>query len=169
MSIGAQIRQMNKEAEEAARAEAAKDDLPMVQKPPVGPLMNPDGTPTPEGWRKIGERFRQPIPHKERQGRGGMKFSYINARQVQERLDGVVGPGNWQTTVQVIRADHPVSVQVSLGVFNVWKTDVGYSNNPEADDENDRSYELEPLKAAVSDGFKRAAVQFGIGRFLYDR
>jgi hypothetical protein len=49
----------------------------------------------------------------------------------------------------------------------VWKWDVGYSNNPESDEETDRSYEHEPLKAAVSDGFKRAGVQWGVGRFLY--
>jgi hypothetical protein len=139
---------------------------PAEQKPePV--LQNPDGTPTRDGWRAIGERFRKEMPSKERAGRGGKSFSYVTARQVAKRLDDVVGPGNWSTDWQCLRAEHPVAARVGLSVFGVWKWDVGYSNNPEADEEADKSYELEPLKAAVSDGFKRAAVQWGVGRWLY--
>jgi hypothetical protein len=58
-------------------------------------------------------------------------------------------------------------VLVGLGIFGVWKWDAGYSNNPDAEPE-DPQFEDEPLKAAVSDGLKRAAVQWGIGRFLYE-
>lgn len=130
-------------------------------------LVNDDGTPTRIGWRKIGESFRIPMTHKERAGRGGKSFAYITARQVAKRLDDVVGPGNWSTDWQCLSHEHPVSVRVGVSVFGVWKWDAGYSNNPEADDETDKSYEQEPLKAAVSDGFKRAAVMWGIGRFLY--
>jgi hypothetical protein len=152
-------------------------------------LVNADGTPTKEGWRKIGELFRQPMPHKQFKGKGGRTFDYVTARQVQDRLDTIVGPGNWGTSVRVVRAEHPVSVLVGVRVFGVWKWDAGYSNNPDADDEfipmlengepvvdqktgevktkRNPVYEDEPLKAAVSDGFKRAAVQWGIGRFLY--
>ena len=128
----------------------------------------PDGTPTDKSWLLIGQKFRVPMPSKQFKGKGGRVFDYITARQVAARLDSVVGPGNWQTQVQVVRADHPVSVLVGLAVYGVWKWDAGYSNNPDADDPEDKAYEDEPLKAAVSDGFKRAAVQWGIGRFLYD-
>jgi hypothetical protein len=131
------------------------------------PLIDERGHPTPQGWRKIGELFGKEMSSKQRKGAGGRTFDYITARQVAKRLDDVVGPGNWATEVKVIRADHPVSVLVGVAVFGVWKWDAGYSNNPEADDEQDRAYEQEPLKAAVSDGFKRAAVLWGIGRWLY--
>jgi hypothetical protein len=130
-------------------------------------LLGADGRPTAAGWRKIAERLGMEMTTREFRGKGGMSFSYITARQVQQRLDQVVGPGNWSTSVQIIRADHPVSALVTLRVFGVEKADVGYSNNPDADDPEDKTYELEPLKAAVSDGFKRAAVQWSIGRFLY--
>ena len=130
-------------------------------------LQNEDGTPTRDGWRKIGEQFRKEMPSKQRQGRAGLVFSYINARQVAKRLDEVVGPGNWATEVRVVRAEHPVAVLVGVAVYGVWKWDAGYSNNPEADNETDKSFEDEPLKAAVSDGVKRAAVLWGIGRWLY--
>lgn len=194
MSTMAQERMMAEEADRAADAVAAREAAadkalrtiekaePAVPGPVVpkvirnvdgvcdkcaAPLMKEDGTPTARAWRTIAARLQQEMPSKSRAGRGGKTFDYVNARQVARRLDEVVGPSNWSTQVQVVRADHPVSVLVTLSIFGVSKTDAGYSNNPEADDESDKSYELEPLKAAVSDGFKRAAVQWGVGRFLY--
>lgn len=154
MSIGAQIRQMDAEAEAAARAE-------YEQSKPKEPLMDAGGRPTPAGWRKIGDLFQKPMPSKERKGAGGRVFDYITARQVQDRLDKVVGPGNWTTTFRVLDLEARV-VECMLTVCGVYKTDVGYSNAP------DSEHESEPLKAAYSDAFKRAAVQFGIGRFLYE-
>jgi hypothetical protein len=123
-------------------------------------LVTADGQPTKEGWRKIGELFQKPMPTRERPGRGG-KFKYVTARQVQDRLDRVVGPGNWMTHFRVLDLEERV-VECTLMVFGVAKSDVGYSNAP------DSEHESEPLKAAYSDAFKRAAVQWGIGRFLYE-
>lgn len=146
---------------------APQEAIETAEQPKSANLIDETGKPTKEGWRAIGKAFRKPMPSKQRAGRGGRQFSYIDARQVQDTLDGVVGPGNWCSDWSVVRAEHPVCARVGIAVFGVWKWDVGYSNNPEADDENDKAYEDEPLKAAVSDGFKRAAVQWGIGRFLY--
>lgn len=148
----------------------------------VGPELGRDGRPTAAGWRWIGRKFRQPMPTFSARKPGGPR-DYITARQVAERLDAIVGPGNWSTDWTPVRADHPVVVRFGISVFDVWRWDCGYSNNPDAVDElidlgtdpntgevrtkRNPAYEDEPLKAAVSDGFKRAAVQFGIGRFLY--
>lgn len=171
-------------AEEAAAREAAADKalgtleraqpgaigqaVPKVIRPDEEPLQKSDGTPTGRGWRAISKAFCTEMPSKTFKGKGGRTFNYITARQVAARLDLVAGPGNWSTEVRVVRADHPVAVLVGLSIFGVWKWDAGYSNNPEADDPaTDKAYEDEPLKAAVSDGFKRAAVQWGIGRWLY--
>ncbi len=121
---------------------------------------NPDGSPNARGWLKIGSFFRKPMPVKQRPGRGTAKFDYITARQVAERLDNVVGPGNWQTAFKVLDVEKAI-VECTLSVYGVCKSDVGYSNN------HDAEHETEPLKASYSDAFKRAAVQFGIGRWLY--
>ena len=122
-------------------------------------LRNEDGTPTRQGWHEIGKRLRQPMDKKSYRGPGGRELSYITARQVQDRLDSVVGLGNWSTHYFV----HPGgAVECTLTLFGISKADVGYSNNP-----GDPSREDEPLKAAYSDAFKRAAVAWGIGRFLY--
>lgn len=97
---------------------------------------------------------------KQRPGRGTATFSYIDAREVMDRLDAVVGPGNWSTTFR--GPFDGLAVECTLTVHGVAKTDVGYPNS--AKDGHDQ----EGLKAAYSDALKRAAVHWGIGRFLYD-
>jgi len=124
-------------------------------------LINADGTPTPRGWRKIGELLRKPMQTRQRKGPGGRMLSYITARDVQNRLDGVVGPGNWSTSFRVL-SQEPWVVECTLTVCGACRADVGYSNAPDSEDE------MEPAKSAYSDGLKRAAVGFGVGRWLYD-
>ena len=139
-----------------------EDSLPTNQSSvATEPLINADGTPTPRGWRKIGELLRKPMQTRQRKGPGGRMLSYITARDVQNRLDGVVGPGNWSTSFRVL-SQEPWVVECTLTVCGACRADVGYSNAPDAEDET------EPAKAAYSDGLKRAAVGFGVGRWLYD-
>ena len=66
------------------------------------PLIDEAGRPTRFGWRKIGELLRKPMQTRQRKGPGGRMLSYITARDVQNRLDGVVGPGNWSTSFHVL-------------------------------------------------------------------
>lgn len=97
----------------------------------------------------------------------GKVGSYIDARAVMDRLDAVVGPTNWQTSY-VLLDPAMKAVECSLSIRftgDVWTTkcDVGYPNEGKDADNADK----EPLKAAYSDALKRAAVQFGIGRYIY--
>ena len=100
------------------------------------------------------------MPVRQRKGPGGRSFDYITARQVADRLDRVIGPGNWATSFHVLSVEDHI-VECTLSVFGISKADVGYSNNPDSENES------EPLKEAYSDALKRAAVQWGIGRWLY--
>lgn len=125
-------------------------------------LVKPDGSPTKEGWRAISRRFQMPMSHKTMTEQG-REYSYVTARQVAERLDQVVGSGNWRTLFKVIDAERHI-VECSLLVFDVVKQDVGY---PNAETDRQRDMEAEPFKSAYSDAFKRAAVMWGIGRYLY--
>jgi len=83
--------------------------------------------------------------------------AYVDARQVQDKLDEVCGPMNWQTKYETI--DNQLFCH--LGIYNettkewVWKSDTGTESMAEKE------------KGQVSDAFKRAAVQWGVGRFLY--
>jgi hypothetical protein len=91
--------------------------------------------------------------------KSGMAAPYIDARMVMDRLDEVVGPENWSFNVVQVLDNGAVVGQLS--VFDVHKSDVGYvqPDNNEADEAS--------IKGSSSDALKRAAVHFGIGRFLY--
>lgn len=98
------------------------------------------------------------------QGTRQQMLPYIDARNVMERLDRVVGGSRWQDLYRIV---DPVSNAVECGIAIliagqwVWKYDVGYPNS--ADDDAGK----EPLKAAYSDAFKRCGVKWGIGRGIY--
>ena len=81
--------------------------------------------------------------------------AYIDARDVQDLLDDVVGPANWQTDYRVINENMFCGIGIRFNDIWVWKWDCGVESN------------VEQEKGEASDAFKRAAVQWGIGRFLY--
>ena len=116
----------------------------------------------PYKWRlkSVTNKAQKPYPA----GTRGQFLAYIQARDVFNRLDAVLGLSHWQSSVKRINEDGSAVVALSIRIDGEWITreDVGYPNNPGA------GVEDEPLKAAISDGIKRAAVHFGIGRFLYD-
>jgi len=81
---------------------------------------------------------------------------HITARHVMNRLDEVVGPANWTTDFEFIPGVK--AAKVMLTVFGITKSDIGFVRG---DDDA-------AIKGSVSDGLKRAAVLFGIGRYLYE-
>jgi hypothetical protein len=93
---------------------------------------------------------------------GGRQLPYVDSRTVQRRLDEAVGPGNWSFDYEILRLteDH-VAVKGVLTVFGVSKAEAGEQVGKEKQPGEER------VKAAVSDAFKRSAVHFGCGRFLY--
>lgn len=86
----------------------------------------------------------------------GMALAYIDARDVMGRLDEVCGPGGWQCRYPHANGKTVCEIGVRVDGEWVWK----------ADGAGDTDYEAE--KGALSDAFKRAAVRWGIGRYLYD-
>ena len=93
-------------------------------------------------------------------GNRALAMAYIDARHVMDRLDDVLGVENWADAYEIV-PDGSVVCRLSLKIGGEWitKTDVGSPS--EQPDGGDR------LKAAFSDALKRAAVKFGIGRYLY--
>lgn len=93
-------------------------------------------------------------------GNRAMAIAYIDARLVMDRLDDVVGAGGWQDIYDLLPGGEVVcTLGVKLNGEWITKQDVG--GQSEQPDEGDR------VKAAFSDALKRAAVKFGIGRYLY--
>lgn len=89
-----------------------------------------------------------------------LAMAYIDARLIQDRLDDVLGVENWEDGYKIL-PDGSVMCRLKVKLGDRWitKTDVGSPS--EQPDGGDR------LKAAFSDALKRAAVKFGIGRYLY--
>lgn len=104
------------------------------------------------------------IGNKNREGSKANMLVYVDARMVQDRLDEVVGAGNWQFETRsmnsVNRQGNTFTIIGRLGIkINdewIWKED-GAENS-----------DIEAAKGGISDAFKRAAVQWGIGRYLYN-
>ena len=101
------------------------------------------------------------LPQRVKNGRA-MALAYITARAVMDRLDYVLGVDNWMDAYEPLPGG---SVRCTLSVrFEaegewIHKSDVGSPS--EQPDEGDRT------KAAFSDALKRAAVKFGVARYLY--
>ena len=92
---------------------------------------------------------------KFRQGAGGKQLAYIDARTVMKRLDEVVGINNWQTEYE--ECSGRIICKLSLRIDGEWIT--------KCDGAGDTK--IEGDKGGISDALKRAAVNFGIGRYLY--
>lgn len=94
----------------------------------------------------------------------GMALAYIDARDVLERLDEVCGPAGWQCEY-VPMPDHTTCCRIGIKVGDewIWKANGG-SNVAESDKADAQEM---AAKGGYSDAFKRAAVQWGIGRYLY--
>jgi hypothetical protein len=89
-----------------------------------------------------------------------LAVAFIDARDVMTRLDDVVGPGGWQSEFIPV-GNNSVECRLKIKIGDEWiaKCDVGAtSDQPDAGDK---------MKAAYSDALKRAAVQWGIGRSIY--
>ncbi|MGY2892790.1 Rad52/Rad22 family DNA repair protein [Deinococcus sp. UYEF24] len=86
-----------------------------------------------------------------------LMVAYIDARAVQDRLDAVC-PNDWSFQIEAIPGMPTPTVRGSLTVLGVNRQDIGEAGEGDAG----------TLKAAASDALKRCAVQFGIGRYLYD-
>lgn len=112
----------------------------------------------------IFEKLKAPFPvdsvHWRAQtlyGSKALALAYIDARHVMARLDEVCGPDGWQDTYEETpRGRLLCTIQLKVGKDWVSKCDGAGNTDVEGD------------KGAISDAFKRAAVKWGIGRYLYE-
>ena len=105
------------------------------------------------------EQLKRDIPYKWRvqtANKWGAKcVAYIDARDVQDLLDEVCGAPNWQVEYEEHKGNLFAKIGICIGGVWVWKSDCGSESN------------VEKEKGEASDAFKRAAVMWGVGRFLY--
>jgi hypothetical protein len=93
-------------------------------------------------------------------GNRALALAYVDARVIQDRLDEVLGIMGWQDSYKVL-PDGSVMCRLRIRVGDQWITKVDVGGQSEQPDGGDRT------KAAFSEALKRAAVKFGVGRYLY--
>jgi hypothetical protein len=92
---------------------------------------------------------------------GNRQLAYVTARTIMNRLDAVIGPENWWDEYQPLEKSVICRLTLRLpGGELVTKSDAGgYAGMADAGDDD---------KSGFSDAFKRTAVKFGVGRYLYN-
>lgn len=97
------------------------------------------------------------VSHKSKDGTKAMVLAYIDARDVMDRLDSVCGMGGWQSE-HFDCGDGKLGCKIGIKIDGewVWKSDGAGDTKVEAE------------KGAFSGALKRAAVLWGVGRYLYD-
>lgn len=122
-------------------------------------------------WKKLAEPFpAEDIEWRVQQsGVAGEKpyamvLAYVTNRAIQQRLDDVVEPQNWRNQYEKGPDDGVlcgISIYVRHGINNgvaEWITKYDGAENTQ----------VEAVKGGLSGAMKRAAVQWGIGRYLYN-
>lgn len=126
---------------------------------------------TNEQAAKLAEPF-PPTDIEWRIGRAGVKnekvwatcLAYVTNRAIMERLDAVVGPNNWRNEFREWQLGTPgVLCGLSIKIGNEWVTKWDGAEQPP-----ERGGQLMAVKGGFSNAMKRAAVLWGIGRYLYD-
>lgn len=113
------------------------------------------------------EKLKEPFPYEDIEWRvsrsGGTNdkpwafcLAYINARAVMDRLDEVVGPDKWKD--RYWKDGNAIMCGISIKIGEEWVEKVDGS------EESD----IEAVKGGISGAFKRAAVKWGISRYLYN-
>jgi len=114
------------------------------------------------------EQLSKPFPAKDIEWRvqnAGVKndkpwamvLAYVTNRAIMERLDQAAGAGNWKNEFKEWMKDS-VLCGISIKIDGEWVTKWDGADQTE----------FEATKGGLSSAMKRAAVQWGIGRYLYN-
>lgn len=122
-----------------------------------------------DGWKATRdelEALSAPFQAKDVEWRAGatnrektkaLALAYVRSRAIMRRLDEVVGAANWRDEYEP-GPDGGVMCRLAIKVNGEWVAKCDAASNTE----------FEAVKGGISSAFKRAAVKWGIGRYLYD-
>lgn len=91
-------------------------------------------------------------------GTKALALAYLDARDVMDRLDAICGPEGWEDSYVETPRGRVICTLSIKNEAGAWVS--------KSDGAGDTAVEGE--KGGISDAFKRAAVKWGIGRYLYD-
>lgn len=92
----------------------------------------------------------------------GIAVPYVTNRAIMNRLDSVAGPDGWYNEYKPWHTTGKKEAQI-CGI-SVYFEGRGFITKWDGAEDSD----IEPIKGGLSDSMKRAAVQWGIGRVLYN-
>ena len=123
------------------------------------------------------QQLREPFPQEDiefrvqQSGKTGDKIwaiviPYVTNRAIQERLDDVFGWDGWENRYAY---EHEAHGAVMCGIsVRADGAEVGHGEQRWITKwDGAEQSDIEPVKGGLSNAMKRAAVQFGIGRYLY--
>ncbi|HHR4112399.1 TPA: Rad52/Rad22 family DNA repair protein, partial [Salmonella enterica] len=87
-----------------------------------------------------------------------MVLAYVTNRAIMKRLDDVCGKAGWRNEYRDIPNNGGVECGISIKIDSEWVTKWDAAENTQ----------VEAVKGGRSGAMKRAAVQWGIGRYLYN-
>ncbi len=118
--------------------------------------------------KEILKKLKSPFPYEDidwkvqvtnKDKTRGMAVPYLDSRAIQKRLDDAVGAMNWTNEFMLWQDKSQIC---GIGLYDAergaWVMKYDGAENTD----------IEPVKGGLSDSFKRAAVLWGIGRYLYD-
>lgn len=87
-------------------------------------------------------------------------LAYVTNRAIMNRLDDVCGAGSWKNEYKEwgVGGKAGILCGISIKIKDEWVTKWDGAENTD----------IEAVKGGLSDAMKRAAVQWGIGRYLYN-
>ncbi len=116
----------------------------------------------PDIFAALAAPFEEPeLKHRKGTGTDG-ELTYIKGPAVMNRLDNVLGPENWDERTEPIvgTPNYLCTLTVRLPDGTACtKTGIGAPGSLQS--------KADPGKAAATDALKRAAVKFGVARYLY--
>ncbi len=112
-------------------------------------------------FQKIGANGQLIFTHKWKvqstKGGVAMCVAYIDARQVAERLNTVIGVNSWSDSLIETNGEGIIcEISVNIDGKTVIHSNVGTPSD------------YQKIKGQASDAFKRAATKFGVGAYLYE-
>lgn len=113
---------------------------------------SPDAISWRVGSTNIDKQTNEPRDNKPA---SGLALAYLDARDVADRLDLVCGPAGWQCRYTHVGPTTVCEIGIRVETEWLWKADGAGATDVEAE------------KGMLSDAYKRAAVRWGIGRYLY--
>jgi hypothetical protein len=123
---------------------------------------------TPELVAALNEPFAV-SDHKTKK-QGGSEITFVDVHKYKERLNATVGPHGWSCALRLEPIGGKLIATVALTVLGVTKENVG--DEVEVPELNERGNEKiigGPATNSYAQAFKRAASDFGLGAYLYDK